>query len=156
MSVRGGPGQLETADHFDDFILQLECNIQTVGINSGIFFRSIPGDNMMGYESQLHNGFVADDRAKPVDHGSGGIFKRQEARYVVADDLEWFSKTLIADGPHIAAWVNGIQVSDWTDTRAPDLNPRRGLRLDAGTIIIQGHDATTNLLFRNIEIGRMR
>ena len=154
--VRGGPGQLETTERFDDFLLRLECNIQTVGINSGIFFRSIPGDNMMGYESQIHNGFVADDRAKPADHGTGGIFRRQEARYVVADDLQWFSKTLVADGPHMAAWVNGIQVSDWTDTRAPNPNPRRGLRLDAGTIIIQGHDPTTNLLFRNMEIGRLK
>jgi hypothetical protein len=43
-------------------------------------------------------------------------------------------------------------VSDWTDERQPDDNPRKGLRLAPGTIMIQGHDPTTNLSFRNIRI----
>ena len=73
----------------------------------------------------------------------------------MADDLEWFSKTIIADGPHMAVWVNGYQVSDWIDSRPPDPNPRRGLRLEPGTIMIQGHDPTTNLSFRNIRIAKI-
>ena len=68
------------------------------------------------------------------------------------DDLQWFHKTLIADGAHTAAWVNGIQVSDWTDEREPDENPRKGLRTAPGTIMIQGHDPTTNISFRNLQI----
>ena len=55
----------------------------------------------------------------------------------------------------MAVWVNGVQVSDWTDTRKPDPNPRRGLRLEAGTIMIQGHDPTTDLSFRNLRIVEM-
>jgi len=74
---------------------------------------------------------------------------------VIADDFEWFAKTIIAEGPHIAVWVNGTQVTDWTDKREPDENPRRGLRLEPGTIMIQGHDPTTDLSFRNLRAAEM-
>jgi hypothetical protein len=110
---------------------------------------------MNGYECQIHNGFKNDDRTQPVDHGTGGIFRRQPARKVVADDLEWFHLALVAEGPHMAAWVNGFQVSDWTDTRKPDANPRKGLRLEKGAVRIQGHDPTTNLSFRNLRAGEL-
>ncbi len=102
------------------------------GLNSGIFFRCVPGEEMNGYESQIHNGFKNGDRNQPVDCGTGGIFRRVNARRVVADDLKWFYKTIIADGPHVAVWVNGYQVTDWTDTRPADPNPRKGLRRRAG------------------------
>ncbi len=70
----------------------------------------------------------------------------------MANDHEWFGVTVHANGPHIATWVNGEQVADWTDTRQPDPNPRRGLRLEPGTFCIQAHDPTTDLLFRNIRV----
>jgi hypothetical protein len=70
---------------------------------------------------------------------------------VVADDLTWFTKTIVADGPHMAVWVNGYQVSDWTDTRPEKESGREGKRLAGGAIAIQGHDATTDFLFRKIQ-----
>ena len=57
--------------------------------------------------------------------------------------------------PHIATWVNGYPVADWTDRRRPNENPRRGLRTKAGTIMIQGHDPTTDLSFRKLRIGEL-
>jgi hypothetical protein len=108
---------------------------------------------MNGYECQIHNGFQNDDRTQPQDCGTGGFFRRQNARRVVADDLKWFHMTLIADGSHMAAWVNGYQVSDWTDDRPEHENPRKGLRLEPGTIMIQGHDPTTNISFRHLRIA---
>ena len=110
---------------------------------------------MMGYESQIHNGFKNGDRADPMDHGTGGIFRRQPARFVVAADKQWFHKTLIADGTHMAAWVNGIQVSDWSDDRPLNENPRRGSRVAPGTLMIQGHDPTTDISFRGFKIAAM-
>lgn len=156
LNVMDGRGQLETEQLFGDFILQLECMTHAPQLNSGIFFRCIPGEQMNGYECQIHNGYREGDRTKPVDCGTGGFFRRQDARRVVADDLEWFHMTLVANGPHMAAWVNGCQVSDWTDTRDPDPNPRKGLRLESGTIMIQGHDPTTNIDFRNLRIAELR
>ena len=153
--LQGGKGQLESAARYTDFVLQLDVLVSTPGLNSGVFFRSIPGEVQNGYESQIHNGFKNGDRTQPVDCGTGGIFRRQNARKVVSDDGQWFTKTIVADGPHFAVWVNGYPVTDWTDARPADANPRKGLRLAAGTIILQGHDPTTDLLFRNIRIGEM-
>jgi hypothetical protein len=150
LNVKNGRGQLETEQSYGDFILQLECISHAPGLNSGIFFRCIPGEQMNGYESQIQNEFLDGDPTKPKDCGTGGIFRRQNARRVVAKDQQWFAKTIVATGPHVAVWVNGYQVTDWTDTRAPDPNPRRGLRVEPGTIMIQGHDPTTNLSFRKL------
>jgi hypothetical protein len=155
LRVRNGKGQLETEGRWADFTLQLDAFVNGAGLNSGVFFRSIPGEVWNGYESQIQNVFKDGDRAKPADCGTGGIFRRQNARKVVADDRQWFHKTIHADGPHMAVWVNGYQVSDWTDTRKPDENPRKGLRLKPGTIILQGHDATTDFSFRNLRIAEL-
>ncbi|MCA9185249.1 MAG: DUF1080 domain-containing protein [Planctomycetales bacterium] len=155
LHVQNGRGQLETIRQYGDFVLQLQCITHADQLNSGVFFRCIPGEQMNGYECQIHNGFKDGDRTQPVDTGTGGIFRRQPARKVVADDQKWFSLTLIADGAHMAAWVDGYQVSDWTDTRTADPNPRRGLRVEPGTIMLQGHDPTTDISFRNIFIGEI-
>jgi hypothetical protein len=155
LNVKNGRGQLETKEQFGDFVFQMECITNGEHLNSGIFFRCIPGDVMMGYESQIQNAYHDGDRTRPVDCGTGGIFRRQNARIVMADDFKWFAKTLIAEGPHVAVWVNGVQVTDWTDKREPDENPRRGLRMAPGTIMIQGHDPTTDISFRNLRAGEM-
>jgi hypothetical protein len=73
----------------------------------------------------------------------------------VADDRVWFTKTIVADGPHMAVWVNGHQVSDWTDPRPPAESAREGRRDGAGVIAIQGHDPTTDLLFRNLRAAEL-
>ncbi|HUY35894.1 MAG TPA: DUF1080 domain-containing protein [Pirellulales bacterium] len=150
LNVKNGPGQLESEARFADFLLQLEVFSNGKHLNSGIFFRAIPGEFWNGYESQIQNGFVGGDRTRPLDFGTGAIYRRQKARKVVPNDFEWFHKTLAVSGDHMAVWVNGYQVSDWTDTRAPNANPRNGLRREAGTLIIQGHDPTTDLSFRNL------
>jgi len=155
LNIKDGRGQLETEGQYADFNLQLEVFVNGKDLNSGIFFRCIPGDVMMGYESQIHNGFKDGDRTKPADCGTGGIFRRQNARRVVADDFTWFSKTIHVCDNHVAVWVDGYQVSDWTDIRKPHENPRKGLRLEPGTIMIQGHDPTTDLSFRNLRISEI-
>jgi hypothetical protein len=156
INVKNGSGCLETETSYGDFIMQLECISHKPELNSGIFFRCVPGSRMDGYESQIHNGFKSGDRTQPVDCGTGGIFRRVNARLVVPDDGKWFQKTIVADGPHMAVWVNGYQVTDWTDERKPNENPRQGLRLELGTIQIQGHDPTTDLSFRKLRIAELR
>jgi hypothetical protein len=153
LNVKNGRGMIETEGEYDDFTLQLDVFVNGKGLNSGIFFRCIPGEVMNGYEAQIHNAYVDGDRTKPKDCGTGGIFRRQDARRVVADDFKWFTMTIHADDKHIACWVDGYQVSDWTDRRKPDPNPRRGVREEAGTLQIQGHDPTTDLSFRNLRIA---
>ena len=113
---------------YANFVLQLDCKVNGDGLNSGIFFRTLREGRWTGYESQINNVFKDGDRTKPADFGTGGIYRRQPARRVVADDHQWFTKTIVADGPHMAVWVNGYQVSDWTDPRRPSENAREGRR----------------------------
>lgn len=155
LHVSGGRGQLETQGLWADFVLQLEVRVNGRDLNSGVFFRNLPGEVWQGYESQIHNGFRDGDRARPADFGTGGIYRRQEARRIVADDGAWFVKTIAVSGAHMAVWVNGFQVSDWTDSRPPHDNPRQGLRRAAGTIALQSHDPTTDFDFRNIRIAEL-
>jgi len=150
LQILNGRGQLESEKQFGDFVFSTLCKTNAEGLNSGVFFRCIPGELMNGYESQIQNQFKDGDRSQPVDCGTGGIFRRSNARRVNADDKQWFAKTIIATGPHVSVWVNGYQVTDWTDQRKPDPNPRRGLRLEKGTIMFQGHDPTTDILLKNI------
>jgi hypothetical protein len=58
--------------------------------------------------------------------------------------------TVIAMGPHIATWMNGHPVTDWTDDRPPHENPRQGQRVAAGTIQLQAHDPATDYEVRQI------
>lgn len=156
LHVKNGRGQLESNGKYGDFVLQYDCRTNGLNLNSGVFFRCIPGDEMMGYECQIHNGYKDNDRTSPLDCGTGGIFRRIDARRVVSDDHQWFKQTLIVDGPHVASWVNGYPVTDWTDTRQPNQNPRRGLRTEAGTLMIQGHDPTTDIDFRNLNVREIQ
>jgi hypothetical protein len=155
MRIRNGKGQIETEGKYGNFILQLQVFVNGDDLNSGVFFRCIPGDVMMGYESQIHNSMIDGDPNRPADCGTGGIFRRQDARKIVAKDFEWFTKTIHVCDNHMAVWVNGIQVSDWTDTRKPHENPRKGLRTEPGTIQLQGHDPTTDFLFKNLRISEI-
>ncbi len=152
LTVKNGNGSLETAKSYGDFNLSLDVYVNGEGLNSGVFFRCIPGEKMNGYECQVHFSYLDGDRTKPKDCGTGGIFRRVDARKVIGNDKEWVNVYINAVGNHFSVWVNGEQVSDWTDARKPDPNPRRGLRLDAGTIQLQGHDATSDFKFRNIVI----
>jgi hypothetical protein len=152
LNVKNGPGSLMSEGQYGDFVLQLEVFSNGQHLNSGIFFRSIPGEFTQGYECQIQNGYQDGDRSKPLDCGTGGFYRRQNARQVLSDDFTWFPLSLIATGDHMAAWVNGIQVSDWTDERPADPNPRKGLRREPGVLSIQGHDPTTDLSFRNLRI----
>jgi hypothetical protein len=155
LHLSNGPGQIETEKDFANFVLQLECKVNGDGLNSGIFFRTLRNARWAGYESQINNRVKDDDPTKPADFGTGAVYRRQPARRVVPKDHEWFTNTIVADGPHMAVWVNGYQVSDWTDKRPAKENAREGLRLGGGAIAIQGHDATTDFLFRKIEVTEL-
>jgi len=153
LNVKDGNGDIQTEGKWADFCFQLDIISNGKHLNSGVFFRGIPGQFWTGYESQIRNQWEGEDRTKPVDFGTGGIYGRQPARRVVPSDREWFTKTIVAHGRHMAVWVNGYQVSDWTDPRPLNNSPRQGCRLEAGIISLQGHDPATDLSFRNLRIA---
>ncbi len=153
--VKDGRGFLETEQTAGNFVLQFEAITNGDKLNSGIFFRAMPGTEKApsnGYEFQIQSGFKNDDRTQPDDHGTGAIFKRAPARRVISSDRKWFTAMLVADGPHFTTWIDGVQVVDWTDDRQPNDNPRDGQRLAPGHFSLQGHDPTTDLAFRNLRL----
>jgi len=152
LRIEGGKGQIETKQQFGDFVLQLEGILDHDKSNSGLFFRCIPNDPLNGYECQLHQGYLDGDRTKPADGGLGGIFRRQNARVVLGEPLKPFYVTVVAQGPHIATWAQGIPIADFTDTRKEDPNPRKGLRLTPGSIMFQGHDPGTKITITSMRV----
>lgn len=155
--VEKGPGQLETELTWDDFVLQLEvrCNSKSPEHhpNSGVFFRGEKGKFWSGYESQIRNEYKEGNRAAAIDYGTGGIYRLQPARRVVSNDNEFFTQTIVAQGRHIGAWVNGFMVSNYEDARPEGADLRTQARLAAGPISLQAHDPTTNLDFRDLRIA---
>jgi hypothetical protein len=174
LSIQNGPGDLQTTGHWADFILQLECRPNGDNLNSGVFFRCQPDKDQQGYEAQIQNQHAKTPKTYTIevydpqthepkekqkvenwsqDYGTGAIYRRVPARRAVAKDREWFTMTVAAHGRHIATWVNGIQVVDWTDNRPNSDNGRNGFRSEKGPLSLQGHDPTTDLNFRNIRIA---
>jgi Domain of Unknown Function (DUF1080) len=152
LRLKGGKGHVELLQSHGNFCLQARVRTLAEKVNSGIFFRCIPGEPLNGYECQVHHGFNG-DRRLPADSGTGAIFRRQSARAVLSDEGQPAHVTLIADGDHFASWVEGVQVVDWTDDRPDDANPRKGKRLEAGTIQLQSHDATCDVVFESLGIS---
>jgi hypothetical protein len=155
LHVVGGPGALEYQEkQYADLVLQVEARTHVRYSNSGLFFRSVPGQFMNGYEAQIHHRCHDGDVAKPWTWATGGIDDRQNARRLVSRDGHFFISTVIARGPHLATWINGYQTADWIDTRAKHDNPRQGLRLEAGTIQLQAHDPGTDVAFRRVAAAK--
>lgn len=153
LHARGGPGAMELPGTYADFTLQVVVRTRGRHANGGVFFRNPPGTCMMGYEAQVYNRCEGDDPARPAVYATGAIDDRQNARRLVSRDGEAFVMTVVAHGPHIATWVNGVQVTDWTDTRPKDETPRRGLRTEAGTVQLQAHDPDTDLAFGTVTVA---
>jgi len=152
--VVGGPGCIEFQNRlFDDFVLQMEVRTTMQHTNGGVFFRSMPGSFMNGYEAQIYNRCQDGDVTRPWKWATGAIDDRQNARRLVSRDGEWFHYTIIAVGDRLGTWVNGRQTVDWRDERKEHDNPRLGKRTRAGTIQLQAHDAGTEVEFRNIRIA---
>lgn len=157
LHVKGGQGALEyQGERFDDFVLQIDVRINNPGGNGGLFFRNIPGDCLNGYEAQIRNACKNGDPARVDGYSTGAIDDFPLARRLVSRDGEFFTMTIIARGPRLCTWVNGYQLIDWVDKRSIDENPRKGLRLKAGTLQLQAHDADTDIDHRRIHIAPLR
>src|SRR5207253_1190198 len=153
LRVSGGPGCLEyRGGRFGDVVLQVNARTRARYANGGVFFRSQPGLFLMGYEAQIYNRCEGGDPSRPSRYATGAIDDRQNARRLVSRDFQPFTLTVIARGPHLATWVNGYQVTDWTDDRRPDDNPRQGRRTEPSTIQLQAHDGGTDIEFRDIQV----
>lgn len=166
INIKNGGGELQSEWTGDDFVFQITVISNGKNLNSGIFFRALPGQFWQGYEAQVRNewdGYSKDekrnaapeDRSKPVDIGTGGLYNRQPTRRVVSSDGEWLTMTLVAQGKHMATWVNGYQCTDYNDEQADAPSARKGRYLGKGCFGLQGHDPTTDLSFKNVRVAEL-
>ena len=153
LKIQGGLGQVQSKFDFGDFFLQACYSLKKPEVNSGIFFRCIRDNMLDGYECQVNHAVLNGDPLSPADSGAGAIFRRAKARIVVGDGTDHDHISVLANGAHIVTWVNGVQVTDFTDTRQLDENPRRGLRLKAGPISLQGHDPESEVIYHQLQIS---
>lgn len=183
IDVRGGEGFLESEGQYKDFVLQAQVRTNAEKVNTGIFFRAETGTEKAksnGYEMQIDHTaskyidttsahrlptpkpgdslkvsreWEINTTGSPANAGTGAIFRRVNARRLVSRDNQWATVTLIASGPRFSTYVNGYAVVHWEDTRKPDPNPRKGQRLDAGHLSLQGHDPGTDASFKGITIS---
>lgn len=153
LQLVGGLGQIQSNDDFGDFFLQAAYTLAEPEVNSGIFFRCIRDNMLDGYECQVNHATEDGDSLRPADAGAGAIFRRQNARIVIGDGTTKTHLTILANGPQIVTWVNGVQVADFYDSREPNDNPRRGLRTEPGPVSIQAHDPGTKVTFHKLQIS---
>jgi hypothetical protein len=172
--VEDGPGDLQSEFQAANFVARITLRTNGKHLNSGLFFRAIPGEFTQAYEAQIRNQFTPGEsrdykienfdptthrvagsvivRSEAFDYGTGAIYRRMPARSQAATDGVWFTMTVAAYGRHMATWVNGLPQADWTDNRPDNLNPRQGFRGQKGAFSLQGHDPTTNIDFRALDI----
>ena len=107
-----------------DLKLKIKCSgdFDTGMINSGIQVRSarLPDGRVAGYQVDCGKGWfgkIYDEHRRkliyptPVD---------EEALLEGIDTFGWNEYRILADGPRIQVWINGIKASDYTETN-PDI-----------------------------------
>src|SRR5207302_3860367 len=73
LTIKNGNGDIQTERQWDDFVLQLEIISHGPHLNSGVFFRCIPGEFWSGYEAQIRNEWVSDVVLKDGTKLSGSL-----------------------------------------------------------------------------------
>ena len=163
----GDGGDLIADGTWDDFELELEWRVAECA-NSGVFYR---GDEGPAYGNVYQTALemqVLDDACHPdaayPSHRAGALYDL----YVPADfgavrpAGEWNRARIVADGPRIEHWLNGVKIveadaasADWAGRVAaskfrdagtfPDYGARRG-----GVIGVQDHGDV--VWYRNVRI----
>ena len=154
-------GDIVSTEQFADFELALEWRVEPGG-NSGIFYRVSEDE-----EAAWHTGLemqVLDDAGHPDGQSqltaAGALYGLYAALAgVVRPAGEWNAARLIARGPHVQHWLNGVKVVEF-EIGSPDWEarmrqskfakmPRFG-RNASGHIGLQDHG--DRVAYRNIKI----
>jgi len=154
-------GDIVTVDQYDDFELSLEWMVEPGG-NSGVLYHVTEEAERTfetGPEMQvLDDAGHADGQARLTAAGSNYALYPAPAG-VVKPAGEWNQARIVAEGPHVEHWLNGVKVveyelwsPDW-EARVADSKfaqwPGYGLA-ERGHIALQDHGDRVS--YRNIKI----
>jgi len=118
----GGEGQLESAQTYDDFILQFAAKSSPSNKEeqtaSGFFFRATAGKTDTGYMVSTDTG-KGNESPSAKHFGLGSLVLLDKARPVVVADGQYFNGTIDVRNHRLCIWINGKLVTDYYDSR-PD------------------------------------
>ncbi len=144
--VRGG--------RFRNFEFETEV-LARPGSNSGIFFHTEfqeSGWPAKGFEVQVDN----------THKGEGGYIERKRTgslyavrnqyKSLVRDD-DWFRLNFVVRGKNVRVHVNGVLVTDYTESDPPLVTSGgEGRVFGSGLLALQAHDPKSTVLYRNLRI----
>jgi hypothetical protein len=160
--VRVGPGgDITTDERFADFELQLEWRISPGG-NSGIFFRSAEGFRYpweTGPEMQVLDNAEHPDGREPKTSAGSNYALHAPVRDVTRPVGFFNQVRIVADGPHVEYWLNGVKVVEYelgspgweklvAESKFSSM-PHYG-RVASGHIVLQDHG--DKVWYRNVKI----
>lgn len=111
----GAGGDIITQDQFGNFELSLEWKIESGG-NSGIFYRAAEDKDEIYWnapEVQVLDDANHPDGRTPLQSASALYDLYQVPAGIVKPANEWNAVRLIADGPHVEHWLNGVKVVEY-------------------------------------------
>lgn len=93
INVKDGNGDLQTVGQWDDFVLQMDIISHGDHLNSGIFYRCLPGEFWSGYEAQVRNEWQTTVKFKDGTSMTGSLTPRGDGFELKAGrQLKKFSK----------------------------------------------------------------
>lgn len=125
--------------NFKNFELRLKV-MTFPSANSGIFIHTgyqEEGWPSKGYEVQVNN--TQSDWRR-----TASIYAIQDVKEVFVKDNEWFDMHIIVQGKKITVKLNDKVVNEYTEGENG--------RLTGGTIALQGHDAGSKVMYKDIMI----
>jgi len=160
----GRGGDIVTVDEFGDFELRLDWKLSKNG-NSGVFYRVVEDDDVMWHmapEYQIIDNAYSEP-LKPVQLAGANYDLDPPSRDVTKPIGEWNETRIVARGPHVEHWLNGVKIveyelwtADWErrvrESKFRDY-PAYG-RARRGHIGLQDHG--DRVAFRNIRIRELK
>jgi hypothetical protein len=160
----GAGGDIVTVDEFDDFELTLQWRVAANG-NSGVFYRVAELDDVMWHNAPeyqiIDNGYS--EPLKPAQHAGANYDLDPPSRDATRPIGTWNDTRLVANGPHVEHWLNGVKVVEyelWTDAwqrrvAASKFKDFAGYgRARRGHIGLQDHG--DRVAFRDIKLRQIR
>ena len=165
--VGGGGDIVYGARQYQDFDLRIEWKIEEGG-NSGIFYRGEEGPQFNYIFKSAPELQVLDDDRHPDGRStytsSGSVYGLYPAaRGIVRPVGEWNSVRVLARGPHVEHWMNGVKIAEY------ELGSPEWVALVAGSKFVEYPDFGTSLRgyiglqdhgsqvwYRNIKIRELR
>jgi hypothetical protein len=101
LNIKDGNGDIQTEEQWDDFILQVDVISNGDHLNSGVFFRCVPGVFWAGYEAQIRNEWQTTVTLKDGQSFTGSMTEKGDnVELKIRRETKTFAKPDIASITH--------------------------------------------------------